>query len=85
MVEIHEFSTGIRFQQTSQSPNGWVSLGFLGQYMNVTCDLIPNDIERAIANKLFAVSEGASSEKPAIIGRVINNYSVVALVSKGWD
>ena len=32
IIEIHEFSTGIRPQQIANG--GWVSLGFTGQYMN---------------------------------------------------
>lgn len=88
MTEIHEFSTGIRYQLNSDG--SWVSLGFTGQYINVTIDEIPLCVIRSIANKKFAVSEGASSEKPAIIGRVVvededGYWSVVALVTKGWD
>lgn len=87
-VKINEFSTGIRYQ--TNADGSWFSLGFTGQYMNVTCESIPHCIKRSIANKEFAVSEGASSDKPAIIGRVVlggeeGNWSVVALVSKGWD
>ena len=83
---LYEFSTGIRPQRSADG--GWVSLGFTGQYMNVTGS-IPNPIQRSIANKEFAVAEGASSEQPGIIGRVVqgsdNCWSVVALVSRGWD
>ena len=87
-VKIHEFSTGIRYQ--TNADGSWVSLGFTGQYMNVTCESIPHCVKRSIANKEFAVAEGASSDKPAIIGRVVlgdyeEDWSVVALVSKGWD
>ncbi|MDJ0902162.1 MAG: hypothetical protein QNJ55_25505 [Xenococcus sp. MO_188.B8] len=88
VVEIHEFSTGIRYKNNSDE--SWVSLGFTGQYMNVTCDSIPHCVERSIANKEFAISEGASSDQPAIIGRVVlggeeGNWSVVAVVNKGRD
>ncbi|NER97290.1 MAG: hypothetical protein F6J86_26165 [Symploca sp. SIO1B1] len=86
-AEIHEFSTGIR---AKRDPNGsWVSLGFTGQYMNATMP-VPHCVERSIANKEFAVAEGAASDRPAIIGRVVlgngePDWSVVAVVSKGWD
>ncbi|MFM5889239.1 MAG: hypothetical protein ACKOQS_13265, partial [Dolichospermum sp.] len=86
IIEIHEFSTGIRPQQTV---DGWVSLGFTGQYMNVTTERIPEVIERSIANREFAVAEGASSDQPAIIGRVLktgeNTFSVLAIVTRGRD
>lgn len=86
-VEIHEFSTGIRPERTADG--GWVSRGFTGQYMNVTIPEIPNAVERSIANKEFAVAEGASSEQPAVIGRVVGSdesaWSVVAIVTRGRD
>ncbi|MFM6530034.1 MAG: hypothetical protein ACKPIB_17345, partial [Dolichospermum sp.] len=66
-----------------------VSLGFTGQYMNVTTEPIPEVIERSIANREFAVAEGASSDQPAIIGRVLktgeNTFSVLAIVTRGRD
>ncbi|KZL51545.1 hypothetical protein A2T98_01405 [Nodularia spumigena CENA596] len=86
-VEIHEFSTGIRPERTADG--GWVSLGFTGQYMNVTLKGIPEVVERSIANREFAVTEGASTEQPAIIGRVVgtgdNTWAVVAVVTRGRD
>lgn len=87
IIEIHEFSTGIRSQQTADG--GWVSLGFTGQYMNATIVRIPDAVEISIANREFAVAEGASSDKPAIIGRVLgtgeNTFSVLAIVTRGRD
>ena len=86
-IEIHEFSTGIRPERTADG--GWVSLGFTGQYMNATINSVPHAIQRSIANKEFAVAEGASSDEPAIIGRVVSgedsDWSVVAVVTKGRD
>ncbi len=90
-VEIHEFSTGIRPERTADG--GWVSRGFTGQYMNATIDPIPLAVERSIANKLFAVAEGASSDRPAVIGRVVlgnedneePDWSVVAIITRGKD
>lgn len=86
-LEIHEFSTGIRPERTPDG--GWVSRGFTGQYMNRTIDPIPSVVERSIANREFAVTEGASSDRPAIIGRVVgsgeNAWSVVAVVTRGRD
>ncbi|MBD2138185.1 hypothetical protein H6F32_11425 [Anabaena sp. FACHB-1237] len=86
-IEIHEFSTGIRPQAIATG--AWVSLGFTGQYMNNTIDPIPEVVERSIANREFAVAEGASSDQPAIIGRVVgtgdDTWSVVAIVTKGRD
>ncbi|TAE59104.1 MAG: hypothetical protein EAZ87_10775 [Nostocales cyanobacterium] len=86
-IEIHEFSTGIKPQKTA---DGWVSLGFIGQYMNVTIDVIPHIIERSIANREFAVAEGAASDqRAAVIGRVLGTgeetYSVLAIVTRGRD
>ncbi len=86
-AEIHEFSTGIRAKIASDK--SWVSLGFTGQYMNATMP-VPHSVERSIANKEFAVAEGAASDRPAVIGRVVlgngePDWSVVAVVSKGWD
>lgn len=86
-IEIHEFSTGIRAEETANG--GWVSLGFTGQYMNCTLDPIPEAVERSIANREFAVTEGASTEQPAIIGRVVGTgedaWSVMAVVTRGRD
>jgi hypothetical protein len=82
-VEIHEFSTGITPERTSDG--GWVSRGFTGRYMNSTLEEIPHVVERSIANKEFAVAEGASSDRPTIIGRVLGPWSVIALVTKGRD
>ncbi|MFN7852624.1 MAG: hypothetical protein ACK5OU_11875, partial [Dolichospermum sp.] len=85
-IEIHEFSTGIHFQQRV---NGWVSLGFTGQYMNATINPIPQVVERSIANQEFALTEGSSTEKPAIIGRIVGSgddiWSVMAVVTRGQD
>ncbi|MEC4818184.1 MAG: hypothetical protein SAK29_33675, partial [Scytonema sp. PMC 1069.18] len=86
-IEIHEFSTGIRPERTADG--GWVSRGFTGKYMNTTLESIPPAVERSIANREFAVTEGASSDRPAIIGRVVRSreeaWSVVALVTRGRD
>lgn len=82
-VEIHEFSTGITPQRLADG--SWVSCGFTGQYMNSTLNPIPHSVERSIANKGFAVAEGASSDRPTIIGREIGTWHVVAFVTKGRD
>ncbi|MBE9017085.1 hypothetical protein IQ272_13250 [Chroococcidiopsidales cyanobacterium LEGE 13417] len=87
-IQIHEFSTGIRAERTADG--GWVSLGFTGQYMNATIDPIPHAVQRSIANKEFAVAEGATSDEPAIIGRVVSgseesDWSVIAIVTRGRD
>jgi methionine salvage enolase-phosphatase E1 len=85
-IEIHEFSTGIHVQERA---NGWVSLGFTGQYMNATINPIPPVVERSIANQEFALTEGSSTEKPAIIGRIVGGgddvWSVMAVVTRGQD
>jgi hypothetical protein len=85
-MEIHEFSTGIRPERTA---TGWISRGFTGQYMNVTLERIPEVVERAIANREFALTEGASTEQPAVIGRVVGTqeqtWSVMAVVTRGKD
>lgn len=86
-IKIHEFSTGIRPERTADG--GWVSRGFTGQYMNITLASVPSAVERSIANREFAVTEGASSDRPAIIGRVVGSgedaWSVVAVVTRGRD
>jgi len=85
-ITIHEFSTGINPRKTN---NGWLSQGFTGKYMNATLDRIPEEVERSIANREFALSEGSSSELPAIIGRVVGTgdkiWSVLAIVTRGRD
>ncbi|MDH6061922.1 hypothetical protein NWP17_16020, partial [Chrysosporum bergii ANA360D] len=85
-ITIHEFSTGINPRRTN---NGWLSQGFTGKYMNATRDPIPEEVERSIANREFALSEGSSSELPAIIGRVVGTgdkiWSVLAIVTRGRD
>ncbi|MDH6106616.1 hypothetical protein NWP22_12175 [Anabaenopsis tanganyikae CS-531] len=87
MIPIHEFSTGIKVERT---PNGgWVSLGFLGKYINSTLEPIPYSIERSIANQEFALTEGASTDQPAIIGRVVgtgeDSWAVIAVVTRARD
>ncbi|QOV23979.1 hypothetical protein [Anabaenopsis elenkinii] len=87
MIPIHEFSTGIQVERT---PNGgWVSLGFLGKYINATLNPIPYSVERSIANQEFALAEGASTEQPAIIGRVVGTgedpWAVIAVVTRARD
>ncbi|MEB3147229.1 MAG: hypothetical protein VKL02_13985 [Cylindrospermopsis raciborskii 1523720] len=84
--EIHEFSTGIQFEQRG---NSWVSTGFTGRYMNSTMGEIPKVVERSIANEEFALAEGSSTEKPAIIARILGSgddiWSVIAVVTRGRD
>lgn len=88
LVEIHEFSTGIKVQ--TLGGGSWVSCGFTGRYMNQTIANIPEEVERSIANREFAVSEGAYTDEPAIIARVVPQvngswWGVVAVVSRGQD
>ncbi|MFL0604939.1 hypothetical protein [Cylindrospermopsis raciborskii] len=84
--KIHEFSTGIHFEQRG---NSWVSTGFTGRYMNSTMGEIPKVVERSIANEEFALAEGSSTEKPAIIARILGSgddiWSVIAVVTRGRD
>ncbi|MFL0705222.1 hypothetical protein AB7291_06840, partial [Cylindrospermopsis raciborskii UAM/DH-ZRr] len=86
IYEIHEFSTGIQFEQRG---NSWVSTGFTGRYMNSTMGEIPKVVERSIANEEFALVEGSSTEKPAIIARILGSgddiWSVIAVVTRGRD
>lgn len=89
-IDIHEFSTGINFQILDGSGR-WVSSGFTGQYMNNTLAEqgrgIPPEVEQAISNRNFAVSEGAYTKEPAIIARdfLDSPWSVIAVVSRGED
>jgi hypothetical protein len=57
--------------------------------MNATINPIPTVVERSIANQEFALTEGSSTEKPAIIGRVVGSgddvWSVIAVVTRGRD
>ncbi|OBU76276.1 hypothetical protein [Cylindrospermopsis raciborskii] len=85
--EIHEFSTGIQFEQRGDS---WIWTGFTIKYMNSTLgEEIPKVVERSIANEEFALAEGSSTEKPAIIARILGSgddiWSVVAVVTRGRD
>jgi hypothetical protein len=87
LVEIHEFSTGIKFDPL---PNGgWVSRGFTGEYMNCTIDPVPLAVERSISNREFRIGEGTASRDPAVVARVVgeaeDSWSVVAIVSEGED
>ena len=86
-IYIHEFSTGIQADKTADG--GWVSQGFTGQYMNKTIDPIPRAVQEAISNRDFAVAEGASSDKPAFVGREVAGdekmWSVIAVVTRGRD
>ncbi|PZO46896.1 MAG: hypothetical protein DCF15_19690 [Phormidesmis priestleyi] len=87
-IDIHEFSTGINFQLLDSSGR-WVSRGFTGQYMNNTLAKqgLPPEVEQAIAEREFAVSEGAYTKEPAIIARGLPDspWSVIAVVSRGED
>ncbi|QNP30890.1 hypothetical protein [Cylindrospermopsis curvispora] len=85
--EIHEFSTGIHFEQQG---NSWIWTGFTIKYMNSTMgEEIPKVVERSIANEEFALAEGSSTEKPAIIARILGSgndiWSVIAVVTRGRD
>jgi hypothetical protein len=88
-ITIHEFSTGIRPDQTPDG--GWVSRGFTSRFMNNTIDPIPHEIERSIANFDFSITEGTARDEPAFIGRIIASqdqqrlWSVVAIISRGKD
>jgi hypothetical protein len=88
VIEIHEFSTGIKVGRNSDG--SWVSLGFTGRFINSTFkDSIPHVVERSIANEEFMIREGTASDNPAIVGRVVgmntDPWSVVAVISKGRD
>ncbi|NEP45216.1 MAG: hypothetical protein F6K35_40750, partial [Okeania sp. SIO2H7] len=88
-IEIHEFSTGIIPEKLPDG--GWRSRGYkVGEYMNETLEKIPNNIERAIANKSFEVAKDRGSSKPTFVGRVIlgeedGDWSVVSVVTSGED
>jgi hypothetical protein len=87
-IHIHEFSTGILVDGTGGAGK-WRSRGFSGEYMNSTLAEIPRPVQLAIKNREFAVSEGASSQNPAIIGREVEYHgeawSVIAVVTRGMD
>jgi hypothetical protein len=88
IIHIHEFSTGILVDGTGGAGE-WRSRGFSGEYMNSTLAEIPRPVQLAIKNREFAVSEGASSQNPAIIGREVEYHgeawSVIAVVTRGMD
>ncbi len=65
IIHIHEFSTGILVDGTDDNGE-WRSRGFSGEYMNSTLAKIPRPVQLAIKNREFAVSEGASSQNPAL-------------------
>ncbi len=66
-IEIHEFSTGIILDGTSNE--NWVSNGFTGQVMNSTLEEVPQSVADELANDLFNIKEGKSSDIPGMIGR----------------
>ncbi len=82
MVDIHEFSTGIKAE--IRSDGSWISLGFTGNYMNSTLASIPHEVSTAINNKLFSI-EKILDNQPAIIARILETWCVVAIISKGKD
>jgi hypothetical protein len=85
---IHEFSTGINPDGTSES---WISRGFTGQYMNSTLPEIPYNVERSIANDEFKVAESVDKDTPSMVGRVVlasggaNDWAVIAVITRGKD
>jgi len=85
---IHEFSTGINPDGTSEN---WISRGFTGRYMNCTLPEIPYNVERSIANDEFKVAESVDKDTPSMVGRVVlasggaNDWSVVAVITRGKD
>jgi hypothetical protein len=87
-LNIHEFSTGINPDGTSEN---WISRGFTGQYMNSTLPEIPYNVERSIANDEFTVAESAVKDNPSMVGRVVlasggaSEWSVVAVITRGKD
>jgi hypothetical protein len=87
-LHIHEFSTGISADGTSDN---WFSRGFTGQYMNSTLSEIPYNVERSIANDDFAIAESAIKDNPSMVGRVVigdsgaSDWSIVAVVIRGKD
>jgi|GEM_PF-996152 len=87
MIEIHEFSTGIHYEKTSQG--GWRSRGFTGEFINKTLDPIPDAIEKAISNKEFAIAEGTVTDDRALVGREVSQnhqeWSVLAVIIRGVD
>ena len=87
MIEIHEFSTGIQYERTSDG--GWQSRGFTGQFINRTLDPIPRIIEKAISDKEFGIAEGTVTDIPALIGREVSQneeaWSVLAVIIRGSD
>ena len=87
MIPIYEFSTGIEVEKNPQG--GWMSVEYLGKYMNSTLEPIPHLVERSIANQEFAITGGASDEQPAIIGRVVGTgeetWAVMAVVTQTRD
>jgi hypothetical protein len=85
---IHEFSTGINPDGTSEN---WISRGFTSQYMNSTLPEIPYNVERSIANDEFKVAESVDKDTPSMVGRVVlanggaSDWSVVAVITRGKD
>ncbi|MGC9528769.1 MAG: hypothetical protein ACP5D7_24840, partial [Limnospira sp.] len=81
-IYIDEFSTGIEVKPTPDG--GWESGGFTGKYINCTRE-IPQEILNAISSGEFSLSEGGIQERPAMVGRQVGGYSVVAVVTRGRD
>lgn len=88
MVEIFEFSTGVKADQTADGK--WFSRGFTGVYLNNTFpdQVVPEAIDRAIKNKLFEFPESCYPKSIAMVGRLIGGevpWSVLAVATRGND
>ena len=85
-IQIYQFSTGI--DAVINNDGTWYSRGFTGNYIKCTINPIPKSVQTAIANDLFKIPLGKSSQQPAIIGRVIKgnpDWSVIAIITCGID
>lgn len=94
IIEIHEFSTGVRVQSSQVHPQvfWWVEDYTEKDFMNCTLEPIPDVVYQAIDEELLKIPcfpKSLNPQKFVIIGREVKNkkeaWSIIAVISKGQD
>ncbi|MCZ8223684.1 MAG: hypothetical protein O9324_06920 [Microcystis sp. LE19-84.1B] len=94
IIEIHEFSTGVKVQssQVGTQVLWWVEDYTEEDFMNCTLEPIPDVVYQAIDEELLKIPcfpKSLNPQKFVIIGREVKNkkeaWSIIAVISKGKD